>query len=1088
MNCKPVKMTKGLGVAFLVLVIGMLTISVALADDIEIFSGGAISVKPNVLIILDTSGSMDDTVPASTYDPLHDYSLEPGVTHVYTSDTIYYYDDGGWGPSSWEVFSTSGVACPDAQNSLDTYGHWQGYIRSSSPHNCGSSNYERLKTGNYLNYEQTEFGVDRRKIDIATEAVENLVGEVDDNAVRFGLMRFNGCFGGTILVGCGDNNDASIISRLHSDSLFSNPTGGTPLGECLAEAGLYFAGARSWVYYPSTYTSPIEWRCQMNHIIVVTDGNSQCDAGDNRSGWRLFTDAYLFGLSIAEYGDGDSNDPGYANYENDGTDYLDDVAYFLNHQDLIQSGTDPSGLSFDEEGEYHDQNIIVHTVGFATETNLDLLVDAAAHTGGTYVYAQNSRELEEALMGIVAGINEMNANFVAPVVPVSKMNRVYAGNSLYLGLFRPEDGGVWKGNLKKYGINSYGQLLQRTSTAETEVLATDANGHILEDARSCWNNVADGSEVDLGGTGLSLLLQSGSRYFYTYQTGNTALLLSAGNHSNEFSKDNAAVTAALLGVGSTTERDDLIDFVRAEGIYNPVGSSSRDWVMGDILHSRPAVLFDGDDSIIFVGSNDGFLHCFVDDDGGTVDTLSDDAVSEEWCFVPWDLIPRLHELNILYKDEAHDYFVDGSPVLYTSGTNKYVTFGLRRGGSKYYTLDVGNVDADGNYQSGSYSQNQVSFAWEIGASTQTALGETLGQSWCTPRFCEIKTGSLAHEEALIISGGYDDTTEDNIDPASPPEPLPSDTKGRAIYAIDASDGSLLTNLVFTNSNYSAMTHSIVDLICFDYPGTGSVRYVNTLYAGDLGGNLFAFNDRDADGSWSESGAYGKLLQARAGDTANMLLKFFYAPDVVLEHFGDYVYIGSGDRANSNEITTVNRFYAVKNTWPSSMSAVTESDAHFIDLTDYDAYDTYSTVYLRSDTCKGWYIKFNGTDRTGEKVVSSPLVFEGIVYFTTYVPDQDSGSSDECATSSLGTGYLYAIDYLTGEAIETYNFNKNNDEGETVVLDETDRYTEISDGIPTQPTLIVTDAGPQVLIGAPEGVITLPVPVTQTVNRYYWKQD
>ena len=43
----------------------------------------------------------------------------------------------------------------------------------------------------------------------------------------------------------------------------------------------------------------------------------------------------------------------------------------------------------------------------------------------------------------MSAIVERNSCFVAPVVPVSRMNRTYAGNKIYLGFFKPQQEGNW---------------------------------------------------------------------------------------------------------------------------------------------------------------------------------------------------------------------------------------------------------------------------------------------------------------------------------------------------------------------------------------------------------------------------------------------------------------------------------------------------------------------------------------------------------------------------------------------------------------------------------------------------------------------
>jgi type IV pilus assembly protein PilY1 len=59
------------------------------------------------------------------------------------------------------------------------------------------------------------------------------------------------------------------------------------------------------------------------------------------------------------------------------------------------------------------------------------------------------------------------------------------------------------------------------------------------------------------------------------------------------------------------------------------------------------------------------------------------------------------------------------------------------------------------------------------------------------------------------------------------------------------------------------------------------------------------------------------------------------------------------------------------------------------------------------TKDGFYINLVGT---GEKMLSDPTVFGGVVYFTTYTPP--TGSGDLCLQG--GTSALYAIGYTSGD--------------------------------------------------------------------------
>ena len=87
--------------------------------------------------------------------------------------------------------------------------------------------------------------------------------------------------------------------------------------------------------------------------------------------------------------------------------------------------------------------------------------------------------------------------------------------------------------------------------------------------------------------------------------------------------------------------------------------------------------------------------------------------------------------------------------------------------------------------------------------------------------------------------------------------------------------------------------------------------------------------------------------------------------------------------------------------------------------------------------------------------------------------------------------LYALNYLTGEAIKELNFYQGNDTFEggmlRVVLDERDRSMSLGSGIPTAPTLAVTSSGPVLLVGTSEGVKAVDIPEENSVTKYFWLQ-
>ena len=323
----------------------------------------------------------------------------------------------------------------------------------------------------------------------------------------------------------------------------------------------------------------------------------------------------------------------------------------------------------------------------------------------------------------------------------------------------------------------------------------------------------DGPAVEKGGAAerLGILLDTGgTRNVYTY-TGTNALLTDS---SNAFVDSNSAVTKGMLDVTTDLERTALFNTVR-KGEF------------GDVIHSEPAVVYYGagadglpdtadDDVKIFVGANDGMLHCI------------DDATGDEvWAFIPPDQVGRLKKLT----DADHDYFVDGSPTVYYGASQKILIIGSRRGGESYTAIDITNYNAPR-----AISTPSAQTFWGSG-------NELLGQSWSRPEKATIATGStvttagcsvniaVSTADVLLFGGGYDN----NQDQATPSA---SDTEGRAMFAVNLTTGALMNNPKFTPANLG-MTHSVVDVAGFDHDGDG---IVSRIYFGDMGGNIFALKD------------------------------------------------------------------------------------------------------------------------------------------------------------------------------------------------------------------------------------------------------
>jgi type IV pilus assembly protein PilY1 len=455
--------------------------------------------------------------------------------------------------------------------------------------------------------------------------------------------------------------------------------------------------------------------------------------------------------------------------------------------------------------------------------------------------------------------------------------------------------------------------------------------------------------------------------------------------------------------------------------------------------------------VIYVGTNEGMLHAFDDSNG-----------SEKWAFIPPDLLPQLKNIA---EGVGHQYFVDGSPQAYTLdgnhdgdfldvGTDKVIiVFGERRGGTSYCALDVTNPDAP-------------QYLWRI---DNTVTGfEELGQSWSEPVIGKVKIddgmGGTEDKTVAIIGGGYS----------------PDNSAGRSLYVINVLTGALVKN--FTVSDHANMTYSIPSIpLAVDTTFDG---YINRVYVGDLGGQMwrFGFQRVDDEDNGVENGNVGNWAP-RLLFATNTGSPIFYSPDLVLEPGYAYLYFGTGDRTSPCATPETNRLFAVKDRNEDDVAFASRVGAEgkliegdLVDLTanliqdgtEQQVADTYSLL----GTKDGWYITM---ESTGEKILAAPVVIYGMVLFSTFVPD-----TDPCSYG--GDAYLYAVDYLSG--VSVLDFDEEN-EG----LHKTDRSLNIGHGIPTEAVVTINAEGKTVVyVGAGGGIFRLLLPdVNGNFNIESWRE-
>jgi type IV pilus assembly protein PilY1 len=1046
------------------------------ARDTDLYVGSDSTIEPNILIIFDNSGSMGDSPTWNSfceYIPSYSY---PQPTHLQangkpyptiTSTKVYRKVSGQWINSQNKLTefktSVSNVGCSKARTGLTNSGLYTGNTNPagspiSTDKECTKESYS-LATGNYLRWNYADpVNTDpcRSKMEIAKKVVKDFVSTI--NGVRIGLMTFNSnTEGGHIVDEIKTLDESTNRQNLLDDIDALYPDSYTPLAETLYEGGLYYQGAQSYFNSPpftssvKTYTSPMQYYCQKNFIIVMTDGISTEDRNS------------ILNTAIGDQ-DSDQKEPPNApkdpGFTEEGSDFLDDVAKKYYDSDLHSM-----------QGK---QNIVTYTIGFEIDSSdpgnapkaKDLLQRTANHGHGKFFTTAGAGALADAFANILNDVLAKTSSFVAPIVPVSKMERTTAGDRIYLAFFRPNQSGMWSGNIKKYGV----QLTNSGSLVAGDILdasgskALDANGAFYPSSSSYWpTSGSDGGEVERGGVGEVLQDRTTPRNIYTLLPGdasdeddgpdsNTSFDLT--NSWNAFTTGNTRLTYTKLNVTSA-ERDNLVNFVRGIDAYddnvNGDTTDNRDWMLGSFLHSRPLVINYGpnptDPMVIYAGANDGMLHAFNDSDG-----------QELWAFIPPCLLGRLKELHT----DTPGIFVDGSPKAYVtydgSGnvTKAVLIFGLRRGGSYYYALDVTNPSVP-------------KYLWRI-YENKGNLFQDLGETWSTPVIGKVAYGT-GEKVVAIFGAGYND----EMDMANPD--VNNIASGRGIYMAD-----VLTGACFWYHSYPGGDHTVTypipsDVTTIDLNGDGRI---DRLYVGDLNGRMWRF---DITGSNPDNWTGRMIFKSNPGSSEKR--RIFYPPDVTFEKdsTGEYemLFFGTGDREDPKGNKDVDRIYAFKDKNVSG----TKSESDLVNVTGFYSLSAADQASMLNDiktssTKYGWYIILD--KKEGEKCLSTPLVYSKTAYFTTFSPS--SGSITDPCFIGEGTATLYAVNYGTGEAV--FNFDLTNDVGGNVVKGKTDRSLTIGTAIPSSVVITVIGGKVTAYVGVGGGVYRPQLSSTKSLFPTTWK--
>jgi len=819
---------------------------------------------------------------------------------------------------------------------------------------------------------------------------------------------------------CNDHSDGGGTDQCNSvssvGSCTSLGTSGTPdeRKECSYSQDDAWSGA--------TYDSPISQGCQENYIVLITDG-------DPTSNWEYPALTNLLGhpvsacedLSTSIFSGGDNAADG-----NCGPEIVSELA------------------SSDQNSSIAGSIVNTFTIGFNIGGNgADYLERLAVDGKGKFFQANNAAQLVQALNDTIEEIIGGSENFAELSIDVDKAN--FANdNRVFFPLFTPSLSRSWQGNLKGYFIDSTG-IKDISNAAAT--ITDDEGTRFADTAQSFWSDSVDGNELSLGGA--SGKLAATVRNLYTFSgssipTGGETLNRADG--ANLLEVGNANITPAMLGASNAAERDALISWL-------------HDAPMGAPLHSRTTMVKYLNKTVVYVMTNQGLIHAF-DATSPTVPGANDTSGGEElFAFIPPELLGNLPDLESPGTAGAHIYGLDGGMTRWHDDTNNngivdgsetvQLIFGMRRGGNYYFSLDVTDP-ADPVYK-WKITGGQGSFA-------------NLAQTWSRPSLITVENGGTS-ERVLVFGGGYDATV---MDPATSRVAA----SGNAVYMINR-NGEHIWTATHSDMNYSIPSNiNIID--------SNNDEIADRMYFGDLGGQLWRVDFGDI------ASAANFNVQKLADLGTASFQPFFYAPSVALNRAGGSsfisVAIGAGHRANPMDVSTQNRLFMVKDEYidagplPTSYAARLTADLY--DATADSINSSDSTVAAAANTAlsaaSGWYINL----AAGEKALSQSVTFEGRLLATTFLPIGSASSAFSCSVAST-QGRYYSLDIKNASATDPLSDPDNGSH----IIGTNDRSVAISArGIPSSPVIVFPPGTDNVQIVVDKDTVSI---VGQRLDRVMW---
>ena len=692
-------------------------------------------------------------------------------------------------------------------------------------------------------------------------------------------------------------------------------------------------------------------------------------------------------------------------YNSDDSYYSDDVVAAMYDIDIRPDLNESTSIST-------KNNITTYIVGFAAElAENDLMKNmAAAGGGGALLTATNSGDL-------LAAFESITDNIFAKVAAGSGVSfnsaSLSAGSKVYGATYHTAN---WSGSLKAFDVSTTGDIATAgTWDAATKLDAMTYTDRVIYTFNSDSKKGVEFTEANLSGTQQNDLRKG--------PEGNAGITNLVNYIKGDRSKEGASDT------DYRTRDTRLGDIVNSTLVY--VGAPKLNWPnydstatakFGSSTKNYSAFKSGSAASrkpMLYVGANDGMLHGFNADD-------SDAKVGEEAvAFIPSSVTSTEDKAGLHYlamSDYAHKFYVDATPVVsdvyINSAWRTVLVGGLRSGGRGLFALDITNPT---NFAA-SAAKAESFVLWEFNNSNDADFG----YSYSKPTIAMMPNGKWA----AIVGNGYN-----------------SDNDGASLFIIyldggangnwtEGTDYKRIDTGVGSASNPNGLsTPRVIDI--------DGDSIVDRIYAGDLQGNMWTFDVSSASSSswdvaYNTAGTPKPLFSAK--DSSGNAQPITTAPIVALNSnspsttspsndpnllvfFGTGKYIEASDKTS----TDVMSYYGV---WDDNSGGKIRTDLTERLLITVNNLKGLSGTTINWANTDGWYFDLEDradrnttTTALGERVITSTIINNGVLIFTTLTPSVDN--TDICVANSKST--IMTVDLNTGKApVNRSIFDANGD--------------------------------------------------------------